>query len=320
MRARTVASPSIEGRSPRPLRAPARGGYPRERDRAWGPLLPARQPHKTLARTRLRARVQGESVPPAEPIRGAAVCFRALLVNGIRFSRQCCGQSSSPRSAGRGYPPVSFPASGPQIRLELQATPGTHGDSFRHGLRGCRRDTARVMLELELLVARPPRHPRVPPALLVRARAPRAASPLAFWWIDTATVYALSLVLIASVYIGFAVADGRWLVITNDLRRHRRRGRHAIAMAARSRPGGPRAQGSLAAPKSFRCEHPVVAPVLPRSRLGGRHNHCRRDRGGCSVPQLTGLWHAWAPTSAFGAIDRSNWIPSSVPCRLDRKC
>jgi hypothetical protein len=41
----------------------------------------------------------------------------------------------------------------------------------------------------------------------------QAASPLAFWWLDTATVYALGLVLIASVYIGLAVADGRWLVI-----------------------------------------------------------------------------------------------------------
>jgi hypothetical protein len=37
----------------------------------------------------------------------------------------------------------------------------------------------------------------------------QAASPLAFWWLNTATVYALGLVLIASVYIGFAVADGR---------------------------------------------------------------------------------------------------------------
>jgi hypothetical protein len=37
----------------------------------------------------------------------------------------------------------------------------------------------------------------------------QAASPLAFWWLDTATVYALGLALIASVYIGFAVADGR---------------------------------------------------------------------------------------------------------------
>ena len=37
----------------------------------------------------------------------------------------------------------------------------------------------------------------------------QAASPLAFWWLDTATVYAIGLALIASVYIGFAVADGR---------------------------------------------------------------------------------------------------------------
>ena len=41
----------------------------------------------------------------------------------------------------------------------------------------------------------------------------QAASPLAFWWLDTATVYALGLVAIAFVYIGFAVADGRWKVI-----------------------------------------------------------------------------------------------------------
>jgi hypothetical protein len=37
----------------------------------------------------------------------------------------------------------------------------------------------------------------------------QAASPLAFWWLDPATVYALGLALIAAVYIGFAVADGR---------------------------------------------------------------------------------------------------------------
>ena len=40
-----------------------------------------------------------------------------------------------------------------------------------------------------------------------------AASPLAFWWLDPPTVYALGLVLIAAVYIGFAVADGRPKVI-----------------------------------------------------------------------------------------------------------
>jgi hypothetical protein len=41
----------------------------------------------------------------------------------------------------------------------------------------------------------------------------QAASPLAFWWLDPATVYALGLALIAAVYIGFAVADGRPAVI-----------------------------------------------------------------------------------------------------------
>jgi hypothetical protein len=41
----------------------------------------------------------------------------------------------------------------------------------------------------------------------------QAASPLAFWWLDPATVYALGLVLIAAIYIGFAVADGRPAVI-----------------------------------------------------------------------------------------------------------
>jgi hypothetical protein len=41
----------------------------------------------------------------------------------------------------------------------------------------------------------------------------QAASPLAFWWLDPATVYALSIAAIAAVYVGFAVADGRWVVI-----------------------------------------------------------------------------------------------------------
>jgi hypothetical protein len=41
----------------------------------------------------------------------------------------------------------------------------------------------------------------------------QAASPLAFPWLDAATVYALGLVLIAAIYIGFAVADGRGIVL-----------------------------------------------------------------------------------------------------------
>jgi hypothetical protein len=41
----------------------------------------------------------------------------------------------------------------------------------------------------------------------------QAASPLGFFWLDDATVYALGLALIAAVYIGFAVADGRPRII-----------------------------------------------------------------------------------------------------------
>jgi hypothetical protein len=44
----------------------------------------------------------------------------------------------------------------------------------------------------------------------------QAASPLAFWWLDASTVYALGLALIASIYIGFAVADGRPRVIAAE--------------------------------------------------------------------------------------------------------
>jgi hypothetical protein len=41
----------------------------------------------------------------------------------------------------------------------------------------------------------------------------QAVSPLAFPWLDSATVYALELAFIAAVYIGFSVADGRGTVI-----------------------------------------------------------------------------------------------------------
>jgi hypothetical protein len=45
----------------------------------------------------------------------------------------------------------------------------------------------------------------------------QAASPIGFWWLDAATVYSLGIVLIASVYIGFAVADGRPPVIAVEV-------------------------------------------------------------------------------------------------------
>jgi hypothetical protein len=45
----------------------------------------------------------------------------------------------------------------------------------------------------------------------------QAAAPLGLWWLDAATVYALSLTLIAAVYIGFAIADGRRTVIAVEV-------------------------------------------------------------------------------------------------------
>jgi hypothetical protein len=41
----------------------------------------------------------------------------------------------------------------------------------------------------------------------------QAATPLALWWLDDAAVYALGLAVIAAIYIGFAVADGRPKII-----------------------------------------------------------------------------------------------------------
>lgn len=45
----------------------------------------------------------------------------------------------------------------------------------------------------------------------------QAASPLGFWWLQPDLVWALSLVVIASIYIGFAVADGRVRVIAVEV-------------------------------------------------------------------------------------------------------
>lgn len=41
----------------------------------------------------------------------------------------------------------------------------------------------------------------------------QALSPFALWWLPPSTVYAVGLSVIAAVYIGFAVADGRRHVV-----------------------------------------------------------------------------------------------------------
>ena len=45
----------------------------------------------------------------------------------------------------------------------------------------------------------------------------QAFSPLGLWWLEPTLVWSLALVLIASVYVGFAVADGRTRVIAVEV-------------------------------------------------------------------------------------------------------
>ena len=100
----------------------------------------------------------------------------------------------------------------------------------------------------------------------------QVASPLAFPWLDARTVYALGIPLIAAVYIGFAVADGRrhvlgveatvvaafvvvaaaavtgspWLVVARRQRRSRCRPRRSAGSRGRRRSAHP-ARGRPAA-------------------------------------------------------------------------
>ena len=118
----------------------------------------------------------------------------------------------------------------------------------------------------------------------------QAASPLGFAWLEPATVYALGLGVIAAVYVGFAVADGRRHVIAIEC---------VVAavfvvlasvsvtgngLAARRRLRRARPQGLLAGAPPFRRQHPLVATVLRLRRLGRRARPHRRDRRRGQLP------------------------------------
>jgi hypothetical protein len=45
----------------------------------------------------------------------------------------------------------------------------------------------------------------------------QAFSPLALWWLAPVVVWSLSVAIIAAIYIGFAVADGRPVVIATEI-------------------------------------------------------------------------------------------------------
>jgi hypothetical protein len=109
-----------------------------------------------------------------------------------------------------------------------------------------------------------------------------AAAPLGLWWIRPATVYALGLVLIAAVYIGFAVADGRRNVIAVEISvatvfvlvgAVAVTGSLWVAVAGLVGHG---AKDLWQHRTGFREQHPLVAAVLRHRRLGRR-----RDRGHC---------------------------------------
>jgi hypothetical protein len=114
----------------------------------------------------------------------------------------------------------------------------------------------------------------------------QAASPLGFWWLEPATVYALSLTLIAAVYIGFSVADGRTAVIAVEAGIA---GVFVVVAAVGvtgpawllvAGPHWPWVQGPLAAPEPLCGQHSLVAAVLPGRRLGRRGHPRRADHRG----------------------------------------
>jgi hypothetical protein len=45
----------------------------------------------------------------------------------------------------------------------------------------------------------------------------QAFSPLALWWLEPTLVWSLAIVIIASIYVGFAVADGRPRVLAVEI-------------------------------------------------------------------------------------------------------
>ena len=74
----------------------------------------------------------------------------------------------------------------------MSSTPAASAGSARHGLRG-------------------------PLTWVVVVGVAQGALPLTLTWLHLATVYPLGLTLIAAVYVGFAVADGRWNVVAVEV-------------------------------------------------------------------------------------------------------
>jgi hypothetical protein len=133
-----------------------------------------------------------------------------------------------------------------------------------------------------------------------REGALQAASPLAFWWLEPRTVYALGLTLIAAVYIGFGVADGRWHVIAIE---SSVAGLFVVVAALSVSASAWLLVLGLAGHglkdlwqhrTHFVPEHALVATVLRHGRLGRRRNPRRRTADG-NFLGMTGSTYVMSP-------------------------
>ena len=151
-------------------------------------------------------------------------------------------------------------------------------------------------------------HPLRTPSVLGSFGGLQGRSPLAFWWLNAATVYALGLALIASVYIGFAVR--RRTSSRSSLWRAPLPGPLSSLLSRPSRIpwlrpglGGSRPQGSLAAPPPVRCQHPLVAPRSVWSSTGWPRRSSRdRNRRGRAVPRLATTSASRTPTGTCKSL------------------
>ena len=101
----------------------------------------------------------------------------------------------------------------------------------------------------------------------------QAASPLLIWWLAPGTVYAISLILIAPISIGFAVADGRPIIIAVESSVAAifvvvAAAAHRPSMAACDWLSRACVQGFVAAPPPVCCRYALVGALLLHRRPG----------------------------------------------------
>ncbi len=132
-----------------------------------------------------------------------------------------------------------------------------------------------------------------------------AASPLALWWLNTATVYAMAVVLIAAVYIGFAVADGRRKVLAVEIsvrvRRRRCRRCDRTSVVARGRPTRAWPHASTGATG--------LEPAT--SGVTGRSWRLRAERGQAGICGVSRASRAWS----CGIAGYRRELPA-IPCGI----